>query len=525
MGKYSKRRSNRTKRRVKKGSSKVSSKKRVRKTHRRKRFSKNIFGGGTQVQTPLEDQPPLTRNSKPLDRAGVVAEAISSELEGKKSEASSEEEKEKYEEMQIAVRCAGPLHVAKIMTTSQKNMEKIKSMTTDFFKKGVALTTTIFAGPLIGAIAGKTFGLLARITEKIYKNMNDNAESLGKARKESKEKSTLEDHRVLMSLMVNNFMPELGWMKKTLFLKLCRFWVIGGTLINKDWWAKPPLENVDESDPRFKPSTAEKEFYDRLWLLCKTFIGLGGMEWNKMIKEVETDMGKGEFNLVMAKMKGTLETEDVQSLKSVLGEVFVGDLLNLVSSEMDVDIGGLFSDVNEGITEGMAEIKDSLPPSVDVSYLTKGTEVAQEFYNSVLSGKQCSEDDTQCRPGDKVITEGKNEGVVIDEAGIDPDFKQRIDNRYAEGEEDEDRVYVLFEDKDLPAAYKTETYEPHRKDKVYVFVYNSGQLKKRESREEMKEKAKDYFIKKIQENVGDGGTDETATSEPGAADPTPKSDQ
>ncbi len=498
------------------------SKKRVRKTHKRKkfskkRFSKNIFGGA-QVQ------PPLTRNSKPLDPGAIkaqtqdsdiVIETISSELEGKKAEASSEEEKEKYEEMQIAVCCAGPLHVAKIMTTSQKHREKIKSTATNFFKKGVALTTTIFLGPLIGAIAGKTFGLLARITEKIYKNMNDNAESLGNARKESKEISTLEDHRVLMSLMVNNFIPDLGWMKKTLFLKLCRFWVIGGTLINKDWWGKPPLENVDESDPRFKPSTAEKEFYDRLWLLCKTFIGLDGMEWNEMIKEVETDMGHGEFNLVMAKMKGTLETEDVQSLKKVFGEAFTTELLKVSLGEIgDSGIQELFSGINGAI----ADIKDTLPHDVDVSKLAEGGKLVSEIGDSVLAGKICGEDDTQCLPGTKIKTNNDNEGVVIDAGSFGDEEQKRIDDSEFSLLPDKYRkpLYVAFSKKSEAIRGKEEQYNKHKiADGNYVFKYDSKDLKNMD----IKGRAKEFVMKKL-EAAGAG-----ETSEPGAAEPPPESDQ
>ena len=50
MGKYSKRGPKKTKRRVKKGFSK----KRVRKTHRRKRFIKRTLRGGTTSQPPFE---------------------------------------------------------------------------------------------------------------------------------------------------------------------------------------------------------------------------------------------------------------------------------------------------------------------------------------------------------------------------------------------------------------------------------------------------------------------------------------
>ena len=184
---------------------------------------------------------------------------------------------------------------------------------------------------------------------------------------------------------------------------------------------------------------------------------------------------------------------------------------------MDLDVGDLFSDVNEGMTE----IKDSLSSSVDVSDLTKGKEVAQEFYNSVLSGKQCSEDDAQCIPGDKVITDSGNKGVVIDETMMDPGFKQQIDNREQNRTSPERRKYVLFQATDLPEKYKTEDYESYRNGGVYVFVYEKGQLKKRESREKRKEKAKEFLITKIGESVGDGGTDETATSDSGAGETSP----
>ena len=529
MGKYSKKRYSKRKNKSKNR----------KKTHRRKSLNRRFLKGGSVATASPEQQPGKSALLKehevimkeldtfplPEDPDEVVSR-LNKQLYSDLEKATTEEKKAEIEEKLISLEMAKPLYINEIMTSDQKNREKFKNAITGIFKKTVTATGTIFTGPLGGIISGTVSELFVRITGKIYEHMNQKSVSMNSARSSAQEVSTIEDHRVLMSLMVNMFMPNYNWIKKTLFLKLCRFWVMGGVLINDMWWGRLPVDNPPggESDPRFKPSTAEKEFYDRLWLLCKTFIGLPGREWNEMMRQIKTEMGLGNYELVMSKMQKTLEDdEDVGSLKKMLGEEFVGELLNLIPG--DADLGNLFKELNEGITEGITSIKDSLsgnlPDGVDVSKLTAAGNAATEFYNSVLSDKQCSEDDTQCISGDEVITDNGNKGVVIDAASLAPRFKQRIDDREQNRIPIAEPIYVLFQATDLPKEYKTEDYESYRNGGVYVFVYEKDKLKKRESREKKKEKAKDYFINKIQENVGDGGTEGNA--ELGAGETSPQS--
>jgi hypothetical protein len=323
---------------------------------------------------------------------------------------------------------------------------------------------------------------------------------MDKARSSAKEESTLEDHRVLMSLMVNMFMPNYSWLKKTLFLKLCHFWVMGGVLINDMWWARLPVDNPPggESDPRFKPSTAEKEFYDRLWLLCKTFIGLGGQEWNEMIKEIQTEMGAGSYELVMAKMEETLgNEEDIKSLKSVLGEAFVKELLNLVSSEIGEigEVGDLFSDINEGITE----IKSTLPSVADIN-LTEKVEDAKEFYDSVIAKTHCSEDDSQCLPGTKVKTKRNISGTVVNFDDLSEKVKSKLNSI---DPDISDPIYVSFKELDIPGF----TNEEHKNDNgEFVYKYKKEKLQKDDDTN-TKEKLQEYIKSKIEENVAGDSSD------------------
>tara|TARA_B000000532_G_scaffold227822_1_gene207089 strand:- start:241 stop:1776 length:1536 start_codon:yes stop_codon:yes gene_type:complete len=495
------------KRRLKKTKKRI--KKRLKKTYRRKRLTKgNLRGGAAATQTSqpafetdteyndklkgLSKRELLNEHNKIMkeletfklpEDPDIVVERINQYLNIELEKAKTEEEKRYTEQKMIAVEMSKPLYVYEIMTSNQKNREKIKNAFTGLFKKAISLTATIFTGPLGGIIVGSVSELLVRITGKLYEHMNAKSVSMNSARSSSQEVSTLEDHRVLMSLMVNMFMPNYSWLKKTLFLKLCHFWVMGGVLINDMWWARLPVDNPPggESDPRFKPSTAEKEFYDRLWLLCKTFIGLGGQEWNEMIKEIQTEMGAGSYELVMAKMEETLgDEEDIKSLKSVLGEAFVKELLNLVSSEIGEigEVGDLFKDLNE-------DIKSILPSGADVSKLTEN---AKELYDNVLESKPCSEDDVNCPAGTIVKTKKGSEGTITGIVEMEPAFKQQIDKLYEDGEFNSSPEYVSFDPEAIP-EYTKGGFESNinPKNGKYVFKYGSDELKKDDMRERLME--------------------------------------
>jgi hypothetical protein len=533
MGRYSKKRY--SKKRYSKRKNKSKNRK---KTHRRKSLNRRFLKGGSVATASPEQQPGKSALLKeyeeimkeldtfplPEDPDKVVSR-LNTQLYSELEKATTEGKKAEIEEKLISLEMAKPLYINEIMTSDEKNREKIKNIFTGLFKKGMAVTATIFTGPLGGIIMGSVSEILVRITEKLYNHMDAKAVSMDKARSSAKEESTLEDHRVLMSLMVNMFMPNYSWLKKTLFLKLCHFWVMGGVLINDMWWARLPVDNPPggESDPRFKPSTAEKEFYDRLWLLCKTFIGLPGKEWNEMMRQIKTEMGTGNYELVMAKMEETLgNEEDIKSLKSVLGEAFVGELLGLVSSEIGEDFGDVFKDLNEGITEGINSIKARLPgilpDGVDVSELTAAGTTAKDFKDSVLANDKCSDDGAQCVHGTKVKTKKNKEGTIIDEKQMDPSFKQGIDNQYKNEDgspQYTNPVYVSFKPEDIRGFEKEELKNPQTGE--YVFPYSSEEL----HTDNIKEKARDYFIKKIQENVGDGGTGETDS---GASETSPQSE-
>lgn len=500
MGKYSKRSSNRTKRRIKKYS-----KKRIKKTHRRKRLNKRFLKGGTVADASPAQNPSKSdllkkeeeEIMKELDKFPLpedpdeVVSRLTIQLYSELEKATTEGKKAEIEEKLISLEMAKPLYINEIMTSDQKNREKIKNTFTGLFKKAISLTATAFTGPLGKIIVASVSELLVRVTGKIYEHMNHKSVSMNSARSSSQEVSTLEDHRVLMSLMVNMFMPNYTWVKKTLFLKLCRFWVMGGVLINDMWWARLPVDNPPGggSDPRFKPSTAEKEFYDRLWLLCKTFIGLPGQEWNEMLRQIKTEMGPGNYELVMSKMQETLgdedEDEDISSLKEMLGKEFVGELLNLIPG-VDSGFGDLFKDLNK-------DIKSILPSGVDVSKLTEN---AKELYDNVLANKPCSEEDDYCPAGSIVKTKKGTVGTITDIVEMDPAFKQQIDKLSESKKFKSTPVYVSFKPEDIPEFTKGgfESYVNPKNGK-YVFKYGSDEIQKDDMRERLVEYAKDKMKK------------------------------
>ena len=107
----------------------------------------------------------------------------------------------------------------------------------------------------------------------------------------------------------------------------------------------------------------------------------------------------------------------------MFGETVIASIAgSLASSGMDLtvlppDLGDLFSELNNGVTEAIADAKGTLPSDVDVSELVS---------DSVFTNKICGEDDTQCPAGTKIKTKKGNEGVIY-AGSLTKKEKARID--------------------------------------------------------------------------------------------------
>ena len=535
MKKYTKRRNkikvknNYSKKRVYK---KRISKKRISKKKKSKNIRSRLMGG-QDIQQQAEHEAYvaklksqnlspsgyLTEEKKIMEELGryefedadTVVDRLTKQIEGEINglDGKDEKQKEVLTSRLVAIQMAKPLYVREIMTSDEKNREKIKNAFKSLLKKGTTITTTIFTGgnPLAGFIAGKISEILVRVTEKVYNHMDSKAIDKGRARDEATNVSTLEDHRVIMSLMVNTFMPNYIWLKKTLFLKLCRFWVEGGVLINSGWWARLPQANAPggERDPRYKPSTAEKEFYDRLWLLCKTFIGLDGSDWNLMMEEVKSEMGVDNYKKVMEKMKTTLETGSIKSLKAVLGEAFLEELEKLIPGGFEELGSDVLNELNESFKElGSGVLGESFeapefPSGVDLSKIKniadktkEGVDKVERFYNAVLKKPKCSEVDGGCKIGTKVKTESGTPGIVVDSNSLDPSLVATCNDRNAGVV---NPVYISFKEEDILDDHKLEAHKiPGTTN--YVYMYDPIKIKQ-------DTEIKDELIKYIKKNAAE----------------------
>ena len=184
---------------------------------------------------------------------------------------------------------------------------------------------------------------------------------------------------------------------------------------------------------------------------------------------------------------------------------------------MEIDDSGI-QELFSGINGAIDDIKDTLPHEVDVSKLAEGGKLVSEIGDSVLAVKICGEDDTQCLPGTKIKTNNNNVGVVIDAGSLVDEEQKRIDYSELSLLPDKYRkpLYVAFSNKSEAIRGKEEKYKNHKiADGNYVFKYDSEDLKNMD----IKGRAKEFVMKKL-EAAGAG-----ETSEPGATEPSPESDQ
>ena len=400
-----------------------------------------------------------TESNVPLDK---LEEGNATDLLG--NEKGLEYEKLKFEAAAVSI--SSPLMITSIMTSSDKNMGSILSGAGKILTYGGAVIAGAVAGPVAAAITKGITGFLVKVTEEIYKDISSS--DVGKARKIASESSPKEDHRVMISLMVNALMPKT--LDPSFFQNLCRLWVTGAIIINRDWFSKGPQSGFEDRDPRSKPSTAEKEMYDRIWAVCKAFISLSGSEWNVIRERVGGDPTQmTEASRALLILQASNETEsDPLSIKASLGKGVATVLGGMLGNVIDTSAYATEKAALKGLGEAF---KDKLDPDILSKLEGLTIEDANDFVTGVISRSPCSE--VGCEVNDTIKTAGGSTGTIVDVKILPPEFKGVID----QGKGDEHNVYVAFNPDSIKEPQRVATHKVtiDGNDK-YIYSYTSDEL-------------------------------------------------
>ena len=133
------------------------------------------------------------------------------------------------------------------------------------------------------------------------------------------------------------------------FLKLCELCVKGGTMLNDMWWGRFPQDDKRDNDPRSAPSSAEKEFYDRLWLICRSFMKLNRVDRKNLMREAAEEGGIDvNYENIKSMLGATLGTDQkFNTIKYIMtksaGEEIIKLLGGVGSSILDEKLSKLIS--------------------------------------------------------------------------------------------------------------------------------------------------------------------------------------
>jgi len=457
----------------------------------KKRNSKRKTGGSGEPETAT-------------DPVAEKINGILNEYNQQLSEEKDEGRREKLEFEAAAVSIAHPLYIDRVMTEKEKR--KAKVWTTSRYAAGMigsALLPGI--GGAVAAITEKLAGALVKITEELYKDFDG---GVGKARGASDISTPKEDHRVMVSLMVNTLMPKD--INPSLFLNLCRLWVTGAVIVNRDWFGQNPAAGLKDNDPKSKPSSAEKELYDRIWSLSKKFIGMKHGDWNTLLAKINiTNMDEETRKLLLDRSASINSTK--QPLSKMIGPVIAQSFMEIFPGMDALTDGGRES--IEQFTQSLNEIMPDLakqgivPDEISEHF---DPEKAKDFINAMISKSPC--DKVDCPINSKIKTRGGSVGTIFDGSQLKPEVKKNIDDDSTEGY----TIYASFDGEDIPETFKKET---HKHEDKWVYGYPKQSLTRIGT---LSGKAKEFAKQKILEEMGIEGEGEGSGegAGEGAKDPT-----
>jgi len=460
-------------------------------SHKKRSYKKRKTGGA-------EETPPTTN---------PVAEKINGILNEYNQQLSEEKDPATIERLEFeaaAVSIAHPLCIDRVMTDKEKRRAKVWNGASNAVGMiGSALLPGI--GSALAAITDKLAGALVKITEELYKDFDG---GVGKARGVADISSPKEDHRVMVSLMVNTLMPKD--INPSLFLNLCRLWVTGAVIVNRDWFGQKPVAGIKDDDPKSKPSSAEKELYDRIWSLSKKFIGMKHGDWNTLLAKIDiTNMDDETRKLLLNRSASINSTK--QPLSKMIGPVIAQSFMEIFPGMDALTEGGRES--IEQFTQSLNEIMPDLakqgiiPDEISEHF---DPEKAKDFINAMISKSPCNEVD--CPINSKIKTNGGSVGTIFDGSQLKPEVKKIIDADSVEGS----TIYASFDGEDIPETFKKDT---HKHEDRWVYGYPKRNLRRIGT---LSGKAKEFAKQKILKEMGveDEGEGAAEGAAEGAKDPT-----
>ena len=337
-----------------------------------------------------------------------------------------------------AISISAPLMVTDVMTSNQKNFSAIiggvKKASTVI---GTGVVSTI-GGPIAGALVGGITRAVVVATETIYTEM----EGKGSERKFASDLHAKEDHRMFVALAAYLFRPrsdnEIDHI--TLFHQLIRLWIVGGTLINREWYGQPPnTEIVTDTDPRKVPTRAVKELYDRIYALMHKYIKMDATKWNALLvtsdNQALLEKIKGQTERRQPSNSRGIATKVFKSLtseflKSVAGEIDIPEIemdrfseslqgmVEKIDEEMpDTDVSELLSkmpvdEVQQLYKDLMSKVKDETE-SLSESLSVLPVDEAKQYYEDMKKKSPCADEGVDCNEDSPVLTTGSAKGKII----------------------------------------------------------------------------------------------------------------
>ena len=406
-------------------------------------------------------------------------------MEGEKSN-------KEIETLILYIAASSTLCINEILTSKQKGL----LIRAAYAKKIVDITTALLTAATSGGaaiiasgIAGMA-GFITRVMQKTISTEQNNAQrstaNTGASRKTSMQSDTLVEHRVMMAMLVKQ-MDDKQEFEDFFFMKLCELCVKGGAMLNDMWWGRKGQDEFRETDPRSAPGSAEKEFYDRLWVFARNFMKLSRDDKKKLMVESAQEM-ELDYDNIKSQMNAILGTNQKYNTTTyILSKSFSEELVKLLGEKVTEIFDNELKKTVQDASKPISSIKIN-PESV---------------LDSIKSANQYCNDAAKGCPVDTKVKVGALDGVVVSKEIIHekhPNIFETLKQHYRELIEPlpGNGIFVALYCKDEQKLPLPPTIDRNNKpadaqrffeaikigDHEYIYVFSPDQVKNVEAQKE-----------------------------------------
>ena len=318
-----------------------------------------------------------------------------------------EKSNKEIEKLILSVAASSTLCINEILTSKQKSLIIGLAYANKVVKITTSLLTTVTSGgaAIIASGIATMAGFITRVMQKTIATELNNAQrstaNTGASRKTSLQSDTLVEHRIMMAMLVKQ-MDDKQEFEDFFFMKLCDLCVKGGAMLNDMWWGRKGQDDFRGNDPRSAPGSAEKEFYDRLWLFARSFMKLSRDDKKKLMKESAQEL-EIDYDNIRSQMNSILGTNQKYNTTTyILSKSFSEELVKLLGEK----VTGIFDD----------EVKKTIQ---DVGKPLSSIKLNPEsVLDSIKSANKYCNDTAKGCPVNAKVKVGALEGVVVDKDKI-----------------------------------------------------------------------------------------------------------